>query len=146
MARFNALTPTPSRPEKIAKIVNDFKHNELIDIWKSNRQTESASDELDRLNRLVINLTCSHLCKVGKVKGVIKDEQTDISKIRMYMLPEFTRVLEELERYKMMNEELLLRNDALRDELLKVKAEIFVSKYRPRYYRPGLKEFGCGTD
>jgi hypothetical protein len=21
-----------------------------------------------------------------------------------------------------------------------------VSKYRPRYYRPGLVEFGCGTD
>lgn len=39
-----------------------------------------------------------------------------------------------------------MKNDLLRDELLKVKAEIFVSKYRPRYYRPDLKEFGCNTD
>lgn len=46
----------------------------------------------------------------------------------------------------MFTEELLMKNDLLRDELLKVKAEIFVSKYRPRYYRPDLKEFGCNTD
>lgn len=31
------------------------------------------------------------------------------------------------------------KNEALRDELLKVRAEIFLSKYRPRYYRPEFK-------
>ena len=79
------------------------------------------------------------IATLGRVKGVIKDEQTEITKIRISLLPEFCKVLEELERHKMLNEELLARNEALRDELLKVKAEIFVSKYRPRYYRPDLK-------
>lgn len=46
----------------------------------------------------------------------------------------------------MLAEELMQKNEALRDELLKVRAEIFLSKYRPRYYRPELKQFGCGTE
>lgn len=69
-----------------------------------------------------------------------------MGKISLYMLPEFCRVLEELERYKMMNEELMMRNEALKDELLKVKAETFVSRYRPRFYKPGLRDYGCGTE
>jgi hypothetical protein len=46
----------------------------------------------------------------------------------------------------MLTEELLMKNETLRDELLKVRAEIFLSKYRPRYYQINKKHFGCGTD
>jgi hypothetical protein len=46
----------------------------------------------------------------GKVKSIIKDEKGETNKIRLYMLPEFCKILEELERYKMLTEELMIKN------------------------------------
>jgi hypothetical protein len=66
---------------------NDFKHNELMQIWKPIRQVDSAGDAVDRLNKLVLNLTCKYYSNVGKVKGIVKDEQCDTPKIQVFMLP-----------------------------------------------------------
>jgi hypothetical protein len=58
-----------------------------MQIWKPSRQIDTASDAVDRLNKLVLNLTCKYADNVGKIKGIVKDEQCDTPKISMIMLP-----------------------------------------------------------
>lgn len=45
------------------QINNDFRHNELIQLWKPHRHSDDASDAVDRLNKLVLNLTCRDFLK-----------------------------------------------------------------------------------
>lgn len=45
-----------SRP---GRKINDFRHNELIQFWKPNRSSDQPGDDVDRLNKLVLTLTCS---------------------------------------------------------------------------------------
>jgi hypothetical protein len=76
-----------SRPTNIPRINNGIRHNELMQIWKSGKHTDSASDAVDRLNKLVINLTCKYNSNKGKVKTIAKDDHCEMPKIHMFSLP-----------------------------------------------------------